>query len=149
MSCFAATVIASGQGLEKNKVAMAKDILSGRGLVDKKLVRFEPLVGEKVFKASLPYFALYAGINRFFHVLVWSLIDDVSSRNKDCCLLYMGGTTGVIRTLLWVLERKIYVHWKCPNHEEDEQTSKIVGVAFQLTMAFKIQMPSSKDGTRL
>ena len=122
---LAATVIASGQGLEKNKVAMAKDILSGRGLVDKKLVRFEPLVGEKVFKASLPYFALYAGINRFFHVLVWSLIDDVSSRNKDCCLLYMGGTTGVIRTLLWILERKMYVHWKCPNHEEDGQTSKM------------------------
>ena len=112
---LAATVIASGQGLDKNKVAMAKGILSGRGLDDQRLVRFEDRVGEKVFMASQPYFVLYAWINRFFHVLVWSLIDDATSRNKDCSLRYMGGVTGVIRTLLWILERKMYVHWKCPN----------------------------------
>ena len=112
---LAATVIASGQGLDKNKVAMAKGILSGRGLDDQRLVRFEDRVGEKVFMASQPYFVLYAWINRFFHVLVWSLIDDATSRNKDCSLLYMGGVTGVIRTLLWILEKKMYVHWKCPN----------------------------------
>ena len=111
---LAATVIASGQGLERNIVAMARDILSGRGLDDKRLVRFEDKVGDKVCKASQPYFVLYAGINRFLHVLVWSLIDDATSRNKDCCILYIGGATGIIRTLLWILERKMYVHWQCP-----------------------------------
>jgi hypothetical protein len=87
---LAATVIASGQSLERNIVAMAKDILSGRGLKDQKLVRFEDWVGEKIFMASQPYFVLYAGINRLLHVLAWSLIDDANSRNKDCCILYMG-----------------------------------------------------------
>jgi len=111
---LAATVIASGQGLERNIVAMARDILSGRGLDDKRLVRFEDKVGDKVCKASQPYFVLYAGINRFLHVLVWSLIDDATSRNKDCCILYIGGATGIIRTLLWILERKMYVHRQCP-----------------------------------
>jgi hypothetical protein len=51
---LAATVIASGQGLERNIVAMARDILSGRGLDDKRLVLFEDKVGDKVCKASQP-----------------------------------------------------------------------------------------------
>jgi hypothetical protein len=111
---IAAVIIALGEGLDENRIAMAREILSGGKLDDRGLVRFEPRVGKCIFRATRPDLILHIHVTRVMHLVAWSVIDDVSSRFRDCSEVYLGGMNGVLRTVIKILRRNLFVHVDCP-----------------------------------
>jgi hypothetical protein len=111
---IAAVIIALGEGLDEHRIAMAREILSGGKLYDRQLVRFEPRVGRCIFRATRPDLILHVHVTRVMHLVAWSVIDDATSRFRDCSEVYLGGMDGVLRTVIRILRRNLFVHVDCP-----------------------------------
>ena len=111
---IAAVIIALGEGLDESRIAMAREILSGGKLDDRGLVRFEPRVRKCIFRATRPDMILHIHITRVMHLVAWSVIDDATSRFRDCSEVYLGGMNGVLRTVIKILRRNLFVHVDCP-----------------------------------
>ena len=108
--CAAAMILALGCGLTDIKVEMAKHVLSGKGFVEDKRVRFSSKVERNIFCLTEPHFILDAWVTKLILMIAWVPIDDASARFKGASLSYLGGVDSVIRKVLYVLKRLLFVN---------------------------------------
>ena len=73
------------------------------------MVRFEPRIQRNLDRMNTPYVVLQNTVQNFLYRVAWAPIDDASSRLSGSSLLYMGGTSSIIRTVVYVLTRLVFV----------------------------------------
>jgi hypothetical protein len=108
--CAAAMILSCGRGLTNVKVEMARNVLSGQGFVEDRRVRFPSKVERNVFCLTEPHFILDAWVTKLILKIAWVPIDDASARFKGASLSYLGGVDSVLRKVLYVLRRLLFVN---------------------------------------
>ena len=108
--CAAAMILACGNGLTEIRVEMASHVLSGKGFVEDRRVRFSSKVERNIFCLTEPHFILDAWVTKLILKIAWVPIDDASVRFKGASLSYLGGVDSVIRKVLYVLRRLLFVN---------------------------------------
>ena len=71
--------------------------------------RFDERVQRNLDRMNTPHVVLQNFYQKVFYYAAWAPIDDASSRLNGSSLLYMGGTSSIIRTVIHVLTRKIFL----------------------------------------
>ena len=88
--CAAAMILACGNGLTEIRVEMASHVLSGKGFVEDRRVRFSSKVERNIFCLTEPHFGLDAWVTKLILKIAWVPMD-ASARFKGASLSYLGG----------------------------------------------------------
>ena len=98
------------EGSRDNKIEAMKATCSKGGFVDKKLIAYSnPKIGRAVFYMSQPYFILDLAILDFLQKNCWQPSLVATSHRKDCAMAQTRGLGSILRVIIWVLTRGIWV----------------------------------------